>query len=532
MVISSYELFKHFKEHSLSEFFRKNKQMLGFVGKVRTLTMIVHELVTNSLDACEEAGILPEVKVEIEKVRQETYRVTVEDNGPGIPYEYIPKVYGKMLAGTKFHRYMQMRGQQGLGASAVTLYAQMTTGEPVYVISRYRAPDGRLLEARMKVKIDVRRNEPEVLETELRELEEGSTGVRVSACVGEVLYQRGEQGPYEYLRRTAIVNPHARILLREPDGSLQVFERSVHEVIRPPKETKPHPLGVSADDLLFICQASTRRTVRAVFLYDFVRISSQKIKEIEEELKKLGKAEILDKKPQELTFEEAELLVSIFRKLKFYAPPLNVLRPLGEDYIRRSLASILKPEFVYAVTRKPKVYWGGVPFLVEGGIAYGGGAGRSGELEIMRFANNVPLLFDSSACLLTREVKEFNWKSYGLSRIDSLPVTIMLHVVSVHVPYTSAGKQAIAEVPEIKKEVHLLLASLARKLSDYLRLKKKLEKLEKQKQLLEKIAPLVSESLAAITGYSKEQLSSALENLIKKKFAELEEMKKKLGVVE
>jgi DNA topoisomerase-6 subunit B len=534
MKISSYELFKHFKEHSLTEFFRKNRQMLGFVGKVRTFTMIVHELVTNSLDACEEAGILPEIEVRIERLGTETYRLTVSDNGPGIPAEYLPKVYGKMLAGTKFHRFMQTRGQQGVGASAVTLYAQMTTGEPVSVVSRYVAEDGQVMEARMKIKIDIRRNEPIVVERWIGPASIPQTGVSVTAKIGEVLYQRGEQGVYEYLRRTAIANPHARIILWEPDGNRVIFDRSVNTPLKPPKETKPHPLGVTADDLLLICQNSRRATVRSVLLHEFVRISQKKIEEIEEELRKLGKdpKEILEKDPKKLTFEEAELLVRIFRKLKFYAPPTDVLRPLGADYIRRSLVNILKPEFVQAIQRKPKVYWGGVPFLVEGGIAYGGNAGKDGKLEIMRFANNVPLLFDNSACVITKEIKEFNWKSYGLSKIFELPVTIVIHVVSTHVPYTSVGKQAIADVSEIRKEIHAVLAYLARKLSDYLRIKKRIEKLEKQKLLLEKISPLIAESLANITGYNKEELIKNLEYLIHEKFKELEETKRRLGVVE
>jgi len=359
------------------------------------------------------------------------------------------------------------------------------------------------------------------------------TGVTVTAKLGEVLYQRGEQGVYEYLRRTAIANPHARIVLIEPDGNRVVFDRSVNTPLRPPKETKPHPLGVSADDLLLICQESKRRTVRSVLLHEFVRVSEKKIKEIEEELRRLGKnpSEILDKDPRKLTFEEAELLVRVFRKLKFYAPPTDVLRPLGAEYIRRSLANILKPEFVQAIQRKPKVYWGGVPFLVEGGIAYGGNAGKNGSLEIMRFANNVPLLFDNSACVITKEIKEFNWKSYGLSKIFELPVTIVIHVVSTYVPYTSVGKQAIADVPEIRKEIHAVLAYLARKLSDYLRVKKRLEKLEKQKLLLERVSPLIAESLANITNYSKEELLKNLEYLIQNKFKELEETKKRLGVI-
>src|SRR3989344_6839306 len=136
--VSAEELFKEFREVNVSQFFAKNKQYLGYVGKVKSLTTVIHELVTNSLDACEEAGILPDLKVKVEQIGEkdaEHYKVTVEDNGPGIPEANIEKVFGQLLAGTKFHRNIQLRGQQGIGASGAVLFAQMTTGKHTYVQS-------------------------------------------------------------------------------------------------------------------------------------------------------------------------------------------------------------------------------------------------------------------------------------------------------------------------------------------------------------------------------------------------------------
>ena len=95
------EIFKEFKEHSIAEFFKKNRQMLGYSGKVRSLVTVVHEYVTNNLDACEEANILPDISVMVKQIGEDKYSIAVSDNGPGIPKIYIGKALAVILAGTK-----------------------------------------------------------------------------------------------------------------------------------------------------------------------------------------------------------------------------------------------------------------------------------------------------------------------------------------------------------------------------------------------------------------------------------------------
>src|SRR5438045_5239947 len=127
------------KDISVSEFFAKNRHLLGFDNPRKALLTTVKEAVDNSLDACEEAGILPNVAVVIEDLqperpataKQSRYRVTVVDNGPGIVRKQVENVFGRLLFGSKFHRLKMSRGQQGIGISAAGMYGLITTGKPM-----------------------------------------------------------------------------------------------------------------------------------------------------------------------------------------------------------------------------------------------------------------------------------------------------------------------------------------------------------------------------------------------------------------
>ncbi|MCK9278020.1 MAG: ATP-binding protein, partial [Methanoculleus sp.] len=130
------DLAKQQRSISVAEFFEKNKHLLGFDSPTRGIITTIKEAVDNALDACEEAEVLPDIFVGIKKVDAEVYRITVEDNGPGIVPENVPLVFGKLLYGSRFHQIRQSRGQQGIGISAAVLYAQLTTGTPALVTSR------------------------------------------------------------------------------------------------------------------------------------------------------------------------------------------------------------------------------------------------------------------------------------------------------------------------------------------------------------------------------------------------------------
>lgn len=505
------ELFRDFREHSVSEFFRKNAAMLGYTGKIRSLTTVVHEGVTNSIDAAEEAGVLPSISVAIKRADEdlEHLKVVIEDNASGIPEEFIPGVFGKMLAGTKLHRNTQSRGQQGIGIVGSVMFGQITSGRPVTVVTS--TGNGEIVHA--NVMIDVDKNEGKVLNG--KKLKGDWRGTRVELELKDVAYVRSRYGPFNYLRMTAIANPHVQITFVEPDGTLTVFERATDKIPERPKPMAPHPWGIMSDDLLVLAKHTKSRTLAGFLVAELSRMTKGKVKEVQ----KLSGVDF-NKRPSELTWEEAEGIVSAFKQVKFMAPPTAGLRPIGAAEIESGVRQILNPEFVYAATRPPKAYRGGIPFIVEAGIAYGGGAGKTVEgegvetegLDLIRFANRAPLVFDQGGCAITAAARSIDWRRYGVD-VATAPLTLFVNLVSAYVPYTSAGKQSIADEPEVHEEVRAAIMDVARELRRYLYRKIRVKERQQRASVFERYLPIIAKKAASLAGKKEPDIKPLLKKV-------------------
>jgi len=508
------ELFKEFREHSVSEFFRKNAAMLGYTGKIRSLTTVIHEGVTNAIDAAEEAGVLPKISIAIKRVNEESehFKVVIEDNASGIPEEFIPNVFGKMLAGTKLHRHIQSRGQQGIGVSGSVMFGQITSGRPATVTTS--TGNGEIIRA--DVMIDVDRNEGKIINQDKFEGE--WRGTRVEVEVKDVAYMRSRYGPFNYLRMTAIANPHVHITFVEPDGTLTIFDHATEEVPERPKSMPLHPWGIMSDDLLILAKHTKGRTVASFLSTELSRVSKRKA----EEVLKLAEVNV-NKKPAKLTWEEAEHIVSAFKQVKLMAPPTTGLRPIGAADIENGLRQILRPEFTYAATRPPKVYRGGLPFIVEAGIAYGGGAGKAIEgkgeeieaeagMELIRFANRAPLIFDQGGCAITTAARNIEWRRYGVD-VSTAPLTLFVNVVSAYVPYTSAGKQSIAEEPEVFDEIRSTIMDVARELRRFLYRKIHIKERQERAGVFEQYLPVIARKAASLAGTKQPDIKPLLKKV-------------------
>src|SRR6478735_3540418 len=381
------------RDISVSEFFAKNRHLLGFGNPRKALLTAVKEAVDNSLDACEEAGIVPEIWVHIEPTGANRYKVGVQDNGPGIVKKQIPLIFGKLLYGSKFHRLRMSRGQQGIGISAAGMYGMLTTGKPVKIISKISV---RKPAHYFELQIDTKRNHPEIIngkgegvdipagekghkylvdhgidwETYYRP-EEGKEPVEVKSGTRVTIelegkYLRGRGSVDEYLEQTAIANPHVTLHYKDAEGNESSYNRSTTQLPPEPKEIKPHPYGVELGRLVTMLKDTHTTTITQFLTDSFSRVSSSVASSICEQAKIKPRSS-----PKKIGRQEADALYQAIQNTKIMAPATDCLIPIGEALVLKGLKHVVPGEFYCSALRPPSVYRGN-PFQIEVGLAYGG----------------------------------------------------------------------------------------------------------------------------------------------------------------
>ncbi|MCG3205695.1 MAG: Type 2 DNA topoisomerase 6 subunit B [Elusimicrobia bacterium] len=486
------------RDISVSEFFLKNRHLLGFDNAKKALLTTVREAVDNSLDACEEAKISPEIWVEIKQLADDRFSVVVADNGPGVVKEQIPRIFGKLLYGSKFHSMKQSRGQQGIGISAAGMYGQLTTGSPTRITSRISAKKPAHY---FEIQIDTAKNQPTVIKDEVVQWKRPH-GTKVEIEL-EAKFQKGRHSVEDYVRQTIIANPHIELTYHGPDGVKEHYKPASRALPIQPKEIKPHPHGVELGILMKMLKSSTSRSVKTFLAKDFARVSSKVAGAI---LKSAG----IDPnaKPTEIAHNEADKLHKAIGQTKIMNPPTNCLSPIGENNLLNGLKKNITAEFYTALTRPPSVYRGN-PFQIEVAVAYGGELPKEELAEVMRFANRVPLLYQQSACAITKSVLQTAWKNYGLEQskgaLPTGPVLIAVHMASVWVPFTSESKEAVASYAEITKEIRLALQECGRRLDTHLRRGHREAEAKRKKDYIRSYLPHIGIGLREILGFKEKE---------------------------
>jgi DNA topoisomerase-6 subunit B len=491
----AHEMADKAREISVSEFFAKNRHLLGFDSKRKALLTTVKEAVDNALDACEEADILPEVAVTLEALKgyEDRFRVTVSDNGPGILSEQIDLVFAKLLYGSKFHRLRQSRGQQGIGISAAGMYGQLTTGKPTVIRSRISAKHDAV---EVAVRIDTVKNVPiRAREKTLEWNRPHGTEVAIE-LVGQ--YQKGKGSIDNYLSQTAIANPHVKLSWHGPgEKEPIIYEPATKKLPTPPKEIKPHPYGVELGLLMKMMKSGTSTRLGAFLQHDFSRVSAKVAKEICDAAGLSPTARV-----KSLEHHSSEALHQAIASVKIMNPPTNCLSPIGEDLIRKGLQKeIGEAEFFVSRTRNPSVYRGN-PFQIEVGMALGGDLPADEPARLLRFANRVPLQYQQGGCAITKAVTSVDWKGYNLQQprggLPVGPVIMMVHMASAWVPFTSESKEAVASYPEILKELRLTLQDCGRQMQKYLRRRRRVADELKKRSYIEMYIPHIGQALRDI----------------------------------
>jgi DNA topoisomerase-6 subunit B len=493
--ITAQELAKKQKEISVAEFFERNKHILGFGNQTRALITSVKEGVDNGLDACEETSILPEIYVEIKNHEDGECKVIIEDNGPGIIKKQIPHIFGRLLYGSRFHAIRQSRGQQGIGISAVVLYGQLTTGKHANIISKAEEDRPAI---NVELAIDTNKNRAETISTKTVHWEK-PTGTRFEVNI-VADYKRGRRFVFEYLQSTSIVNPHAQIIFKEPNGNEHIFERTTEVLPKKSIEIKPHPYGVELGTLIKMAKHSKSRKLSSFLKTEFSSMGDRTTKAVVE------KAFLnRDLNPKDLTREHFLALHKAFKKVKIMAPSTDCLSPIGETLIKRSLkheTQEISPEFIMTAARPSSVYSGN-PFQVEVGLVYGGNLPKEEPVKLLRFANRVPLLYQQGGCVITKAISAIDWRRYGLNQssgkgIPSGPAIFLAHVSSTQIPFTSESKEAIADIPELETEIKLAFRECARKVQQHINKKVRRKKTREKFDLISRILPEIAKKSANI----------------------------------
>ena len=487
---------QQFKQVSISEFFEKNRHILGFDSLQRALFIMVKEAVDNSLDACEEHSIIPEISVRMEKISAESFSITVRDNGPGIEREQVPKAFGQLLYGSRFHVMRQTRGQQGLGITASILYGQITTGEYSRIkTKRNEDPVAYFFELGIDVKnnkADVKKEEPIIWD------QDHGTEITIKA---KGKYVTGRQSVVEYLKEVAVVNPNARILFIDPDGKETEFKRTLEEPAKPSKPVKPHPYGLEIGELLSLCSEGIYDTMVSLLTQEFAKVSTNSANEI---LEKAGIKE--DMAPDQLSRNEAERMIDAIRQTKLMPPSAECLSPISEQFIRMGMLAVYGQErpgfYGRPLSGSVKIH-NGNPFSVEIGMVYGGELPVDQAVRILRFANKVPLLFQAGSCAITEAISGLDWRQYGMEQkqgkgVPYGPAIILIHVFGPKIPYVSESKEAIAPISEIVEEIQKVLKSEMRQLRRFNSRIERNKKMGEKFRLVSMIIPKIAEKSSSI----------------------------------
>ena len=386
------------------------------------------------------------------------------------------------------------------------MYSQLTTGKPTHVLSKIANDDTAVS---VNIGLDTRKNKA-VKSDQTRTIWENDDltrkehGLRVTTRM-KAKYQRGRQSVFQYLRMTSIVNPHADIMFTDPDGETYHWPRVTERLPSKVDAIKPHPHGIELGQLQRMCRESSDSRMTVFLRQNFSGVSMRAAKELCEA------AELeITMKPKSLKPDDVRALLEAFqgerevngKAIKLLSPPTNCLSPIEEMLIKKGLSKTIDSKFVSTMTRAPTVSHGN-PFQVEVGLIFGEGMAADKHVEVLRFANRVPLMYQQGGCLLTKAIESVDWRQYGLEQaggkgVPKGPAAILVHLASTNVQFTSEAKEALSDNEFVFEETRRAMLEMGRGLRKHLEKKKKMAKTREKFELINDILPAIAEKSASI----------------------------------
>jgi DNA topoisomerase-6 subunit B len=528
---------KKITSSSTAEYFSKNLQQVGFSSPTKAVLTTVKEAMDNSLDACEDHGILPNIGITIEKLGSGTMkntdrlRIVVDDNGPGIPDGDIAKVFGEYLASSKFGRGRCSRGQQGIGISAATTWALQTTATPVRVITKTK--DQRKA-VTCSVEVDLKNNKGITRDRQTIDWDRPH-GTSVEFIMEGRVQLNGEAGLLSYLRGNVLVNPHMTLNYNLPEVGAATYERVTKDVPHVPDATEPHPHTMKLGEFLAHARLFGRTKTQTWLKTGFSRLSDKVISDIWKQHKLANN--MLDKGVESISDEDLKNIYAAVQGTALMAPSTQSVVSIGEDAMSLSVERLGEIDFFAVATRKPTIC-DFKPMQVEVAIArIQGGSSESDEpVQVLRFANRVPLQFDKAACAIVKAITTVNWRSYGLRQPkDALPTgpyILAVSVVSPFIKFKNASKETIDASDELVEEIRRALMQAGQRLSRHLSRETKAADLEEKIQHIEKFGPVLVDTLVRITKSPDKRKAAAYEGLKKILGRDTDEAQTKLASAE
>lgn len=504
---------------STAEYFAKNLQQVGFSSPLKAVLTTLKEAIDNSLDACEQEGILPDIKVEISKVgsgstkNTDLIKITVEDNGPGIDGDDLAKVFGEYLASSKFGRGQCSRGQQGIGISAATTWAQMTNARGAVVISKTKSMRKAIS---AQIDVDIKTNMGIIKNKESIDWIKPH-GCRVEFVMDGRVQLNGDGGLLTYVEGTVLVNPHLTIEYKLMDNDWQKIDRVSDVVPELPPATLPHPHTFKLGEFITHATLFGKTSLSKFLKTGFSRISDPTINDF---VKNGMPKSLIEKSVTSISEENFKAIFTAIQKTDLMPPSTKSVLTVGEDSLSKSIQRLGKIDFFSVVTRKPRIC-DFKPVVVE--VALARFIDRGGEtdssVQLLRFANRVPLQFDKSGCAITGAIESVNWKSYGLNQPkDSLPLgpyVFAISVVSPFIKFKNASKETIDASDDLVDEIRKAAQQAGQKLSRHIRKEFKEADLERKLAHIEQFGPILVEKLALLSGANESRRSKAEDGLRK-----------------